>query len=798
MAVQVNILLWILPFSCLFFVADTEDSCTQKLWCNDCITAREGCAWCEDKDFSGSRCKSEADMLPTVCKTIHSPNNSAEFLQNDGFRDGSDNYDAIQLTPQHVSVTLRPGKKYVLDMRYRVSQNLPIDMYFVLDFSVTMKSRIQDLADLTANLIQQLQQKFTKNIHIGFGSFLDKPIQPFHITTPEHLANPCVLQGTVCEPSYGYIHRSRLNNDINKFINTIRKAQTSANFDPMEGGLDAVMQASVCPEIIGWRNKTRRVMVYISDSGFHFAGDAKLAGIDAPNDGICHMRHFNNSLEEFIYSHSTLLDYPSFGHLKKALSENNINAFFVVKQDDQMIYKGLTDMIGTQAATEIMDVSGTSNIVSRIIEYYKDLSSKVSIKAENLPDEMDIIAESNCSGRVVSTFKLKDQEIRCTGLEIGKEVFFKVTLTADRCPKDKKTVHTVQLIPSGLQESLQLDIQYICDCMCTNSTQLDKDQCFDGNGTYECGVCRCNEGRSGEKCQCDNSESATDLSSDEASCKKSNETNSVCEDHGKCQCGQCVCNKGYGGKYCECENTKCIFPGSSLECSGADKGGCVCEMCVCKAGYQGDYCQCPTDDVCVADGDNKACSGHGQCDCGKCACNQGYEGKFCDKCQGCNICSKCGNDTQKECIKCLDRYNFKNVSQTQCNEVCSGIDLTRVDSFLEEQELCAIYDKADCQLNYYLQCESTEVPKIRYSAVPVCVKPPDPLLIAMPVVAGIIGVGILLLIIWKILTSFYDKIEYARFEHEIKNPKWSKTDNPIYKTPLTSNMNPAYRGMVDE
>jgi hypothetical protein len=54
------------------------------------------------------------------------------------------------------------------------------------------------------------------------------------------------------------------------------------------------------------------------------------------------------------------------------------------------------------------------------------------------------------------------------------------------------------------------------------------------------------------------------------------------------------------------------------------------------------------------------------------------------------------------------------------------------------------------------------------------VSPPDPLLIALPVLGGIIGVGLLLLIIWKILTSFYDKIEYAKFEHEIQDPKWSK------------------------
>lgn len=78
-----------------------------------------------------------------------------------------------------------------------------------------------------------------------------------------------------------------------------------------------------------------------------------------------------------------------------------------------------------------------------------------------------------------------------------------------------------------------------------------------------------------------------------------------------------------------------------------------------------------------------------------------------------------------------------------------------------------------------------------------CTNPADPLYIALPLLAGIIGVGLFLLIIWKILTSFYDKIEYARFEHECKNPKWTRESNPIYDPPVTTNMNPTYKGEID-
>ena len=32
-----------------------------------------------------------------------------------------------------------------------------------------------------------------------------------------------------------------------QFQDTMKRGETSGNFDPMEGGLDAVMQAAVCP-----------------------------------------------------------------------------------------------------------------------------------------------------------------------------------------------------------------------------------------------------------------------------------------------------------------------------------------------------------------------------------------------------------------------------------------------------------------------------------------------------------------------------------------------------------------------
>ena len=52
----------------------------------------------------------------------------------------------------------------------------------------------------------------------------------------------------------------------------VKKAQVSGNLDAPEGGFDAIMQAIVCKNEIGWRDKARRLLVFSTDAGFHYAG----------------------------------------------------------------------------------------------------------------------------------------------------------------------------------------------------------------------------------------------------------------------------------------------------------------------------------------------------------------------------------------------------------------------------------------------------------------------------------------------------------------------------------------------
>lgn len=85
----------------------------------------------------------------------------------------------------------------------------------------------------------------------------------------------------------------------------MKQTPISASLDTPEGGFDAIMQAIVCKDQIGWRDRARKLLVFSTDASFHCVGDGLLGGIVKPNDGKCHMDL------EGVYSHSTLLDYPS-------------------------------------------------------------------------------------------------------------------------------------------------------------------------------------------------------------------------------------------------------------------------------------------------------------------------------------------------------------------------------------------------------------------------------------------------------------------------------------------------------
>uniref|UniRef100_A0A672Q5V8 Integrin beta subunit cytoplasmic domain-containing protein n=1 Tax=Sinocyclocheilus grahami TaxID=75366 RepID=A0A672Q5V8_SINGR len=75
-----------------------------------------------------------------------------------------------------------------------------------------------------------------------------------------------------------------------------------------------------------------------------------------------------------------------------------------------------------------------------------------------------------------------------------------------------------------------------------------------------------------------------------------------------------------------------------------------------------------------------------------------------------------------------------------------------------------------------------------------CPSGPDIIPIVAGVVAGIVLIGLALLLIWKLLMIIHDLREFAKFEKEKMNARWDTGDNPIYKSAVTTVVNPKYEG----
>ena len=46
--------------------------------------------------------------------------------------------------------------------------------------------------------------------------------------------------------------------------------------DGPEAMLEALLQVVVCKEVVGWREAARKLIMVMTDNGFHLAGDGKV------------------------------------------------------------------------------------------------------------------------------------------------------------------------------------------------------------------------------------------------------------------------------------------------------------------------------------------------------------------------------------------------------------------------------------------------------------------------------------------------------------------------------------------
>ncbi|XP_051753732.1 integrin beta-7 [Ctenopharyngodon idella] len=734
-----------------------EPLCQSQPSCSECIRS-PGCAWCTQTDFLKSgesnerRCDSPESLKARSCKEDHVINpvkHPLTNVKNSKLSNDSDN--VVQLKPQNINITLRVGVPFEFTIEFRRAQGYPIDLYYLMDLSYSMKDDLEQIKTLGQKILKKLKE-ITSTVRIGFGSFVDKEMLPYVSQVKARRQNPCPNRIDTCQPAFTFQNVLPLTSDAKEFEREVSKQNISGNLDSPEAGLDAIMQAAVCKEKIQWHDVTR-ILVYTSDDTFHMAGDGRLGGVFQPHNGQCHLND-NGSYNGRAY------DYPSVGHVSKVLQDNNIQLIFAVTEDIYPAYKALSALI-PQSVVGVLK-KDSSNVVDLISDAYRNLSSTLVLEQEGAPKELDVSYRSACKGDQSDTeWKAKGE---CQDIKHEK-ITFRVRLNASACLKEPQTF---RIKMQGISEEVKITVHTECHCDC-GAPEKASSHC-NGTGTLSCGVCSCDEGYLGQQCECVQQSDADSTFKMLASCQPDN-SSLVCSGHGICQCGKCVCQGHYSGDYCQCDANSCERNNGKL-CN--DKGICDCGQCICKENYTGPGCQCsPSQDKCM--NDKGLCSGQGKCICNNCVCNKGFMDHDCS-----TLISACSEF--KECVECHVEAGTSDA--TNCAAKCLDAKISRLDG---THELDCTYKDA---VSYKVELGANGIIILQYADLPRSIDKTT--VIIGSSVSGIILIGIIIIIIYRVLLELYDIREYQNFVRAQKQTEWKEVQNPLFKGATTTVLNPLH------
>ena len=174
--------------------------------------------------------------------------------------------------------------------------DIPVDLYFVLDSSESMTDYTKLLAGASKEIAVKIGE-LTQDYRLGFGSFIEKPRIPFTVGKTS--------------PTYAFHHIMSLTQNSTEFEEKLLDLTDNfhRNIDAPEAGLDAVAQVMLCPEIIGWEEERKKIIIVMTDAEMHFAFDGILGGITDKFQMECGLDNGRYDSKQNDY------DYPSFGQV---------------------------------------------------------------------------------------------------------------------------------------------------------------------------------------------------------------------------------------------------------------------------------------------------------------------------------------------------------------------------------------------------------------------------------------------------------------------------------------------------
>ncbi|XP_008829605.1 integrin beta-4 isoform X3 [Nannospalax galili] len=568
--------------------------------CTECIRVDKSCAYCTDELFKERRCNTQEELLAAGCRreSVLVMESSLEITEETRI---DTTLHRSQVSPQGLHVRLRPGEEQHFAFEVFEPLESPVDLYILMDFSNSMSDDLDNLKQMGQNLAKILSQ-LTSDYTIGFGKFVDKVSVPQTDMRPEKLKEPWPNS----DPPFSFKNVISLTNDVTEFWNKLQGERISGNLDAPEGGFDAILQTAVCTRAIGWRPDSTHLLVFSTESAFHYEADGVnvLAGIMNRNDEKCHLDATGT------YTQYKTQDYPSVPTLVRLLAKHNIIPIFAVTNYSYSYYEKLHTYFPVSSLGVLQEDS--SNIVDLLEEAFYRIRSNLDIRALDSPRGLRTEVTSKMFQKTeTGSFSIRRGEVGTYDVQLRAVEDIDGTHVCQLAEEDQRG--SIHLKPS-FSNGLQMDVGIICDvCPCELQKEVRSARCH-YRGDFMCGHCVCNEGWSGKTCNC-----STGSLSDTQPCIREGE-DKPCSGHGECQCGRCVCyGEGrYEGHFCEYDNFQCPRTSGFL-CN--DRGRCSMGQCVCEPGWTGRSCDCPLSNATCVDSNGGICNGRGFCECGRCHCN---------------------------------------------------------------------------------------------------------------------------------------------------------------------------------
>uniref|UniRef100_A0A3Q1HQ35 Integrin beta n=1 Tax=Anabas testudineus TaxID=64144 RepID=A0A3Q1HQ35_ANATE len=701
--------------------------------CSECLQAGKGCAYCPDETFNGPRCDHYEKIFALGCSAAAIITAKSSMMIEES-RTINTRLQQSQVSPQRMSMTFLPGEEKVMDVEVFAPTKGPLDLYILMDFSNSMADDLDNLKRMgkeLASLVEKLSDDYT----IGFGKFVDKVIEPQTDMRPSKLKEPWPNS----DPPFAFQNVIKLTKDLDFFTSELQNERISGNLDPPEGGFDAILQAAVCGDKIGWRNHSTHLLVFSTESAFHYEGDGAnvLSGILPRNDELCHLDAAGK------YTEDVKQDYPSVPTLVRILGKHNIIPILAVTNHSYTYYEKLKEYFPIAEVGLLHEDS--ANILQVMEIAFENIRSKMSIRAEDRPKAFEAQFLST-SGSVAEygAFDFKPGAIGKFQMRLKAQQMIDEQPTCKMAPNEREG--TIRVKPTTFNAAVNVKASVLCPtCDCEKSPSPQAPRCH-GNGDLVCGKCRCYNNWRGTFCNCSESTS----SQDSALCKGPQMTE-PCSGRGDCECGTCVCYNPdqFEGPYCQYDKTQCPRFGGFL-CF--DRGSCVMGRCACIEGWTGNACECPKSNQTCLDSKGGVCNGRGKCVCGRCDCpDSGFE--MSSTCEP-NFQAQLGVcEATRSCVQCQAWKTGEKKDKEECDKC--PFKIVMVDELKERGEVldsCSFRDEDD-DCTYYYTVDNSKDSITKVLEVQVLKKkdcPPASLLWLLPLLLFLLLLlALLLLCCWK-------------------------------------------------